>query len=75
MSIIQCQSHGLFQGPSWGVVPPSGEGNASHQIPTNIRGLGMSSNIKHNGMPLSQDIGLAILEQLRLININNVSAK
>ncbi len=34
----------------------------------------MPSNIIHNGMPLSQDIGLAILEHLWLMNINNVSA-
>ncbi len=33
----------------------------------------MPSNITHNGIPLSQDIGLAILEQVRLMNINNVS--
>ncbi len=33
----------------------------------------MPSNIIHNCMPLSQDIALAILEQLRLMNFNNVS--
>ncbi len=66
----------IFQGPSWGIVSPLGKGNASRQLPTNItqQGVSMPSNIIHNAMPLRQDIGLAIVEQLRLMNINNVSA-